>query len=61
MAEAPLPEHQLNRRTSGGSAALYRKLKKLGWPKDGYRVLCANCNLGTKFGRTCPHQLKKGT
>lgn len=47
------------RTEAGGSAALMRKLKKDGWPK-GYRILCANCNLATKYGRTCPHQAKKG-
>ena len=47
-----------DRLESGGSTGLYRRLKKLGWPKDGYRILCANCNVATKFGRTCPHQRK---
>src|SRR6478752_3859204 len=39
MAEAPLPEHQLNRRTSGGAAALYiRKLIFDGFLRPGARV-----------------------
>lgn len=39
MADAPLPEHQLNRRTSGGSAALYiRKLIFDGYLRPGARV-----------------------
>ena len=39
MADAPLPEHQLNRRTSGGSAALYiRKLIFDGYLRAGARV-----------------------
>lgn len=43
----------------GGSAALYRYLQKLGWPKGKHRILCANCNQATKFGKPCPHQLGK--
>lgn len=42
-----------------GSRGIYKRLRDLGWPRDGYRLLCMNCNLATKFGRTCPHQLTK--
>ncbi len=28
----------------GGTWALYRKLRSLGYPKDNYRLLCWNCN-----------------
>lgn len=48
-----------DRAESGGSTGVYRRLKKAGWPKAGYRILCANCNIATKLGRTCPHQLNK--
>lgn len=34
-------------------------LKKNGWP-EGFQVLCANCNLGKRIGKYCPHELKKG-
>jgi len=34
----------------------YARLKKLGWPKDGIRILCMNCNFATRHGATCPHQ-----
>ena len=31
-------------------------LKKRGWPKEKYRLLCANCNFGRWMnGGTCPH------
>jgi len=33
----------------------YADLRRQGWPKDGYRLLCWNCNAMTRFGRTCPH------
>jgi len=38
-----------------GGEELYRCLKKRGWPKDAFRLLCMNCNFALgKFGR-CPH------
>ncbi len=48
-----------DRETHGGRDPLVKSLKRRGWPKEGYRILCMNCNIATKFGRTCPHQLKK--
>ena len=31
-------------------------LKRQGWPKDGYQLLCANCNQGrARNGGVCPH------
>jgi hypothetical protein len=44
---------------SMGSWAEYSKLKKLGWPKDKYRLLCMNCNFGTRHNDTCPHKMKR--
>lgn len=36
---------------------IYRELKRLGYPKDRYRLLCFNCNCGrARNGGTCPHQ-----
>ncbi len=40
----------------GGGANTYRDLKKQGWPKSGYKVLCMNCNWGIRRGGICPHQ-----
>jgi hypothetical protein len=38
------------------STRLYRSLKRRGFPKDRYRLLCANCNLGRYLnGGVCPH------
>lgn len=34
----------------------YADLRRRGWPQDGYRLLCWNCNAMTRFGRTCPHE-----
>jgi hypothetical protein len=33
----------------------YADLRRRGWPKDGYTLLCWNCNCATKGGKTCPH------
>jgi hypothetical protein len=41
----------------GLSTELFGALKREGWPKDGYRLLCANCNWGReRNGGICPHQ-----
>lgn len=34
------------------------KLKRLGWPQDGYRLLCFNCNCSRGFYGECPHKNK---
>jgi hypothetical protein len=34
----------------------YGDLRRRGWPQEGYRLLCWNCNAMTRFGRTCPHE-----
>lgn len=34
----------------------YRYLKKMGYPKEGYRLMCYNCNCGrARNGGICPH------
>lgn len=39
---------------------LYENLKRAGWPKDGLRLLCFNCNSGRQLnGGICPHQTAK--
>jgi hypothetical protein len=43
-----------HRRTVGRGHAV-ADLRRRGWPQDGYTLLCWNCNLATRFGRTCPH------
>lgn len=40
----------------GQGEAVWRDLKKRGWPKDGFTLLCWNCNMATSRGRTCPHK-----
>lgn len=38
-----------------GASGVYADLKRRGWPRDGYTVLCMNCNWASRGGRTCPH------
>jgi len=38
--------------------ALYRRLKREGWPA-GYRVLCLNCNFAIGHFSGCPHQKRQ--
>jgi len=49
-----------HRRQVCGSEGLFYWLKKNHWP-EGFRVLCANCNLGRQYagGKYCPHELKQ--
>ena len=35
---------------------LFLRLKRKGFPKDKWRLLCMNCNQATRFGDECPHQ-----
>lgn len=34
----------------------YMDLKRRRWPKEGYRLLCWNCNAMTRGGKPCPHE-----
>jgi hypothetical protein len=36
----------------------YRILKRQGWPKDRYRLLCFNCNFAIGHFGYCPHQIQ---
>lgn len=39
---------------------IYEDLRKRGWPKEGFTLLCWNCNAMTRGGKTCPHELNGG-
>lgn len=46
-----------HRREVGEGSTMYKWLKKNGYPKDRFRLLCYNCNCGrSKNGGVCPHQ-----
>ena len=36
------------------------ELKRLGWPRDGFTVLCWNCNCAKGVYGICPHKDKEG-
>jgi hypothetical protein len=67
MEEAFLTIEHLNRDgaehrrqlNSGGGSSVWRDLRRRGWPKDGYTILCWNCNLATRFGELCPHKINR--
>jgi hypothetical protein len=44
------------RRAIGCNENFYRRIQKLGYPKDKYRLLCHNCNMSRSFYGECPHR-----
>ena len=47
-------EHR--RKIGRGSGPLYCYVQRLGFPQEGFRLLCANCNQGrARNGGVCPH------
>ena len=42
-------------RKAVGRGHAYADLRRRGWPKEGYTLLCMNCNFATRGGKTCPH------
>lgn len=50
----------VDRKAHKTSCKLFAKLKALGWPKDRYQLLCANCNFGKLMNDgVCPHQQRE--
>lgn len=47
-----------HRKTIG--TTIYSWLKRHGWPKAGFRILCANCNLAKAHYGQCPHEARQG-
>lgn len=47
-----------NKESCGGHS-LYRRLRKENWPRDGYQLLCANCNTRKEFFRRRAQALKR--
>lgn len=42
-----------------GGAHVYLDLRRKGWPKDDYRILCMNCNWAKRGGGICPHERER--
>lgn len=49
--------HRKALRTGGGNA-VWRDLKRRGWPQDGFTLHCWNCNMAKAHGEPCPHELR---
>lgn len=46
-----------HRKDGYGSRSIYAYLKKNGFPKDGFRLLCANCNMSLGWFGECGHTM----
>lgn len=46
---------QHRRELGRGGVGLYAFLKREGFPKDRFALLCMNCNFAKRFGKVCPH------
>lgn len=55
---------EVNGTNSGCSNTIWNLLKRQGWPKDRYRLLCYNCNVGRHRNfenpGICPHEIERG-
>lgn len=45
-----------HRRSIGTGLSLYRWLRQQDFPKEGFQILCHNCNMAKTFYGCCPHQ-----
>jgi len=53
-------DHGLAHRKWGiGGTPVYLDLRRKGWPKDHYRILCMNCNWAKRGGLSCPHEVER--
>lgn len=41
----------------GHGRYIYKDLKKRGWPKENFTIMCWNCNCARKYNRPCPHNI----
>lgn len=44
-----------HRKRLGGQAVVYLELRRLGWPSDGFTLLCWNCQRASAAGGACAH------
>jgi len=49
-----------HRRSLGSNEAVYTWLQRNGYPKDGFQLLCMNCNwASSRNGGVCPHVISR--
>jgi hypothetical protein len=54
-------DHVNGRTDASGSRrgdSLYSWLRRSGFPRDGFQILCSNCNKAKGLYGVCPHQLR---
>jgi len=49
----------IHRRVFGTSSQILADLRRRGWPKKDYEILCYNCNLARWRRGICPHKTRK--
>ena len=49
-----------DRKENGRGGTIHLRLKRMGYPKDDYQLLCHNCNMAKAFYGTCPHVTERG-
>lgn len=49
----------LHRKEVGYGQAVWLDLRRQGFPQEGFRVLCMNCQFGVRRVEGCPHQRGK--
>lgn len=42
-----------------GASSLYRWLRKRGYPRDNFQLLCMNCNFSKGRYGNCPHEVAR--
>lgn len=47
-----------HRKRESGAAAICGWLRKRGYPK-GFQILCWNCNYAQRYGKPCPHKVRR--
>ena len=48
------------RKAPGGAQhSMLYSIKKMGWPRDKFRLFCMNCNWATRKGDPCPHVVRQ--
>ncbi len=44
-----------HRKKYSTTSQMLADIKRMGWPKDNYEIMCFNCNVGSKLDE-CPHK-----
>ncbi len=47
---------KVDRANGYGGVSLFAKLRREGWPRERYKLLCHNCNNAIRVVGVCPHQ-----